>query len=419
MPPDVAPTPPTTDLRSLLPLYLVVFVAFIGYALMGTFFVPMLMHDHGFLPSDTTTSRRTLVLGALLAAYPLGQFFGSPVLGALSDRYGRKPVLLASLAVSTLCYGAVALAISRRSLWLLGLACLVGGLAESNVAIAQGAVADVARPEERGRLFGYIYTVISCAYISGPLVGGQLVSQAGFAAPFWIVAGLLALTLAWIWAAFRETHAPDAARPLDYRAAITNLRTVFTDRPLRRLYLVNFVLYLTIYGFFRVILMYMADEWRMSVEQVTMYYSYLAAMSLIASFFCTAPLLRVLGPKTAAIGSAVLSGLLMMTIVLPASPSSLWLTAGPTSLVVTVTLSACAALLSNAASTDRQGQVMGNNQALQVGAEAIGAALGGALAAVLVPLPLVIYGALLILGGLMLVPARPTLLDTAVSPTGA
>jgi MFS family permease len=95
------------------------------------------MHDRGgFLAGDASTARRTLAAGLLLAAYPLGQFFGAPVLGALSDRHRRKPVLLTSLAVSALCYLGIALAIADRSLALLGLAGLIAGLAESNIAIA-------------------------------------------------------------------------------------------------------------------------------------------------------------------------------------------------------------------------------------------------------------------------------------------
>jgi DHA1 family tetracycline resistance protein-like MFS transporter len=93
------PSPRSTDIRPLLPIYLVIFVAFIGYAMMVNFFVPLLMHDHGFLSPTASTAQRTTAVGILLAIYPLGQFFGSPILGALSDRYGRKPILLASLAV--------------------------------------------------------------------------------------------------------------------------------------------------------------------------------------------------------------------------------------------------------------------------------------------------------------------------------
>lgn len=408
------PLPRSTDIRPLVPIYLVIFVAFIGYAMMVNFFVPLLMHNHGFLSPTASKAQRTTAVGILLAIYPLGQFFGSPILGALSDRYGRKPILLTSLASAVVCYAIIALAIRKRDPILLGFACLIGGLSESNIAIAQSAVADVAQPQDRGRLFGYIYTACSLGWVSGPLVGGQVVLHAGFSAPFWGVVALLMLAFVWTLIAFRETHPADTARPLDYLSAMMNLTAVFTDRPIRRLYLVNFIFYLTIFGFFRVILIYMADKWHMLAHQSGIYYSYFSAMSLVSSLFVVGPLLRRFELKSIAITSAVLTGVLMGVVVLPQSRYFLLLTAGPCCFISTFTLASCATLLSNSVEPKRQGSVMGNNQALQVGAEAAGALVGGLLAAIVVPLPLFAFGALLLVGGLMLVPVRPPIVPGAV-----
>ena len=79
-----------TDLHPLMPLYLVIFIGFIGYSMMVTLFVPMLMYDHAFFGGEVSRAAKTTTIGVLLALYPLGQFIGSPVIGALSDRFGRK-----------------------------------------------------------------------------------------------------------------------------------------------------------------------------------------------------------------------------------------------------------------------------------------------------------------------------------------
>jgi MFS family permease len=82
-------------LARLLPLYAVIFVGFAGYSLMITVFTPMLLRsDSPFIPAGYPMHTRTIALGILLCLYPLGQFLGSPILGGLSDRFGRKPVLL-------------------------------------------------------------------------------------------------------------------------------------------------------------------------------------------------------------------------------------------------------------------------------------------------------------------------------------
>ena len=400
------------NLRPLLPLYLVIFIGFCGYSLMITLFIPMLMGENGFLGTDTTANQRSLVLGILLAIYPLGQFLGSPVLGAFSDRYGRKPVLMISLLVSIGAYALVSLGIEWRSLSLLAIGCLIGGLAESNIAIAQSAISDVTEPDQRPRLFAWIYSCCSLGYIAGPVFGGQLALHLGWSLPFWLMVPLLALTLLWIRVSFRETHEPEKDKRFDVFAALTNLRTIFTDRPIRQLYLINFLIYLGLFGYFRMVLVYMTDRWNTTVDQTTLIYSGLAVISAISSFGLIAPLTRQVGLNRVAVGAALLAGVTMISIPFPAGLSSIWITGGLTTLIGTLALAACPTVLANAVSAERQGRVMGNNQALQVGAESLSAAIGGALAGILIPLPLFAFGILLIGAGLLLAfSGRTTVVD--------
>lgn len=127
----------------MLPLYAVVFAGFVGYSLMITVFTPMIMSNHNFLlGADEPMSRRVILLGILLCLYPLGQSVGSPVLGALSDRFGRKPVLMISLSFTTACYALIGIALHLQSFVLLAVASLLAGLGEANVVVAQSAIAD-------------------------------------------------------------------------------------------------------------------------------------------------------------------------------------------------------------------------------------------------------------------------------------
>jgi len=220
-------------LHRLLPLYVVVFMGFIGYSLMITVFTPMLLRsDRAMLPAGTALSTRTILLGVLLCLYPLGQFVGSPILGSLSDRFGRRPILLISLAATTACYVLISLAITVNSLALLAIASIIAGLAEANIVTAQSAIADVIPPEQRNRYFGYIYMAVSLAYIIGPLGGGKLtdsnlVPWFSDATPFWAVFILLALTLLAVLLGFRETKAPAGRRlpakawPASWRSSAT------------------------------------------------------------------------------------------------------------------------------------------------------------------------------------------------------
>ena len=96
-------------------------------------------------------------------------------------------------------------------------------------------------------------------------------------------------------------------------------------------------------------------------------------------------------------------GLLMIIIVIPKSEISYWFTAGPAAFITVMAIAACGTYLSTLVGGDRQGRVLGNNLALQVGAESLSALLGGFLAAILIPLPLITYGIVAVIGGLLLI----------------
>jgi predicted MFS family arabinose efflux permease len=147
----------------------------------------------------------------------------------------------------------------------------------------------------------------------------------------------------------------------------------------------------------------MVDKWSFDVGKVTFYYAYLAVLGTIANLFIYQPLSRKFSLKTFITLTAVAGGLFVASIVVPDSETSYWFTAGPATIFLVMTMAACSAYLSGLVSGERQGRVLGNNLALQVGAESLSAALGGLLAAALIPLPLLTYGLAAVLGGLLLI----------------
>ena len=405
---DAKKVKPPALVLSLLPLYIVIFVGFVGYSLMITVFTPMLMGNHHlFVGASATPRSRIVLLSFLLCLYPLGQFAGSPVLGSLSDRFGRKPILLISLTVTTACYALIALALTIRSFALLTVACLVAGTAEANVVTAQSAIADVVKPEERGRFFGYIYMSASAAYIIGPLVGGKLADpQLGRwfddATPFWVVLLLLVITTAATAAIFRETNPPATRRAVSLTQAFTNLKGVVLDTRLRGIYWLNFLLYFAIFGFFRCYPMYLVGHFHLGVSRTSEFIAWVGVPIVIANLWLTGVLAARFDTKTLTIGSAALTGIFMMSVVLFRPIQTLWVTLFLTAAALSLCLPSCATLLSRAAADAEQGRVMGNNQALQVGAESLSAFIGGLLASVMVDLPLILLGLLAIAAAMLL-----------------
>jgi MFS transporter, DHA1 family, tetracycline resistance protein len=151
-----------------------------------------------------------VVTGILMASFSAAQFVFSPILGRLSDRVGRKPVILASLFGSALSAFVGAFA---TSLVLLFVSRIVNGASGSSVAVAMGAVGDIAEPEDRPRLIGLMSAAFGIGFVIGPAIGA-LAAFGGDRLP-WIVSGAIALINAVVaWVRLPETHGRSQRAPL-------------------------------------------------------------------------------------------------------------------------------------------------------------------------------------------------------------
>ena len=142
-------------------------------------------------------------------------FFASPVLGNLSDRFGRRRVLLLSLGGLAADY--VLLTVVHTLPWLF-IARALSGIFGGSFAAAQAAIADVTRPEERARNFGFVGAAFGVGFIVGPVIGGFL-GEIGPRAPFVAAAVLAAANMLYGYFIFPETLAPERRRPFDWRRA--------------------------------------------------------------------------------------------------------------------------------------------------------------------------------------------------------
>lgn len=127
------------------------------------------------------------LIAAAMGAYPIAQFFAGPILGILSDRYGRRPLLIFSLAGTVIAFLGFAFA---ANIWILFLARLVDGISGGNVSIAQAYMADITSKEKRTEGMGIISGALSLGFVFGPVIGG-LFGQYGVMLPS-IIAAILA-----------------------------------------------------------------------------------------------------------------------------------------------------------------------------------------------------------------------------------
>lgn len=150
--------------------------------------------------------------GLLTAVYALMQFLFAPMLGLLSDRYGRRPVLLVSLAAAAIDYAVMA---TTPWLALIYVGRIVAGVAAANMAVASAYVADVSAPDERGRRFGWMSACFGLGFVAGPAIGGVL-GEMSVRAPFWAAVALNGLNFAMAFLFLPETRTGETRR-LDWK----------------------------------------------------------------------------------------------------------------------------------------------------------------------------------------------------------
>lgn len=199
-------------MKALIPVLMAVVLDLLGFGIV----IPLLTfyaEEYGAGPVAVTL---------LMAVYSLAQFLMAPVWGALSDRYGRRPIMLFSIAMATVCLAGFAWA---ESLALLFVFRGLHGAAAANISTAQACVADVTTPENRAKGMGLIGAAFGFGFTVGPFIGGEL-SVHGLAAPIWFAAGLSAINLflAFIW--LKETRNPDTTRPERSISPATFIRVV-------------------------------------------------------------------------------------------------------------------------------------------------------------------------------------------------
>ena len=394
----------TNKIGKLLPLYVVIFLSFFGYALTISLFIPMLMDKHTvFLSAQTTSSTRALLSGLLLAMYPLGQFLGAPIIGQLSDHFGRKSVLIISLILCITGFSFIGFSIHQNYVLLLFISCIFTGLCESNMAISQSIISDLTDdPTEKTKLIGYAFSACSLGYVMGPLIGGPSAHYLGYSTPFFLTSAAIILLVLWIKHSFHDHYKPAPNLKINIWQAVFALKTLFTHKRVRKIYLINFLIFFAVQGLYRVVPLYIVDTWHPTLMLYTYIIAYVSVLCLLANIFLIGPLTKYFSIKNLLALLLVSGAIFIFSIIIAPHLHWIWLTYGLAVIPTVMALTTCTTWLSNKVSADQQGQVLGNNQALLVLGEATSAAIGGAIAAISIPLPTIMMGFILLICALFI-----------------
>ncbi len=230
-------------------IFLTVFVDLIGFGLLIPV-IPLLLanprSEYFLLPPDFTVQQGYILLGFLTAIYPLGQFFATPILGELSDKFGRKPVIVLSLIGTCISYLIFAFGVVTKNLPLLFLSRGFAGIFGGNISVNQAAIADFTPPKDRVKNFGLIGAAFGLGFILGPYIGGKLSDPSiysGFSAvtPFLFAAALSFVNVLSVLLFFPETNVlKNLEKKINWGRSILNIVHAYGMRKLRPLFATNF-----------------------------------------------------------------------------------------------------------------------------------------------------------------------------------
>jgi DHA1 family tetracycline resistance protein-like MFS transporter len=267
----------------LLPILGITFIDILGFSILIPL-MPFYVQRFGASP---------FIIGVLFSTFALCQLIAGPVWGNVSDRIGRKAVLIVSQVGATIGWTMLAFA---PSLPIVFLARIIEGLSGGNISITQSYVADVVEPEKRARAYAYIGAAFSAGMIFGPAAGGYLAHHYGFAVPFLLAAGLQLLTLVVTIVALPESRAVGEERATaTFASTIGALRNPVIAPVLWQ----KLVYSLGLYGWFAALTLVLQRQLGLREDTVSYFFAAFAVISIVMQIFVVGRLTDGVGDRRA------------------------------------------------------------------------------------------------------------------------
>jgi MFS transporter, DHA1 family, tetracycline resistance protein len=368
-------------------ILIIVFLGFLGTSMPYLIFPALFLNPaYSIFPASWSHSSHALFLGVTLAAYPLGQFIGSPILGAMSDDCGRKRILTISLLITAFFNLLTGLAIEWQHLSLLIFSRFAAGLMEGNVAIARAMAADL-KTLAKHNTFGKINAASSIAYLVGPLVGGlmadqKLIKSFTTSTPFYAITILFIFLSALTVLILKNTPPPPQLQVRTFWQRINFIKrmsVLFTNRHLKFLMLISTLFTLAVDVFYEFGPIYLTVKWTLGPADLIIYNSLLCVGLAIGNGWLVTLCSLHLPHHKAILGGMGCFALFLLATTLTTSTFfmlSLFILLG---LVIGVSVTLVTVKISDTAADTIQGEVLGVQLSLRVLGDVFICLFGGAL----------------------------------------
>ncbi len=396
--------------RALATLFFTIFLDMLGLGMIIPI-MPFLFTDptspHYMLGAGVSLHTGYVLMGIILSLFSLGMFVSSPIMGEFSDKYGRKKLLLLSISGNAIGYSLFAFGILLRSVPLIIFARVVNGIASGSIVVAQAAIADSTKPEDRAKNFGLIGAAFGLGMIFGPFIGGRLVDSSivswfSTTTPFFFAASLALVNVSFIVFFFRETNRHiDRTRKLTLLKAVRNIEKAISLKTIRPLFITNFLFqggftfYMTFSGVF------FLTRFGFTEANIGNYFAYIGMWIIFTQIVVTRFVARYFAEKSVLQNTIFIVSVAIFTITTLHDSWWLYVVAPFMAFAMGLTQANMMALISRSADATVQGEILGINGSVSALANTLPPLLAGILAASFAPeAPLVLAAFVIALSGL-------------------
>lgn len=380
----------------LATLFFPIFLDFFNLGLIYPLFTSLVFEGNGDLIALSSSEfQKNALFGFLIAAFPFGQFLGAPVIGHLSDQYGRRKLLLISLIGTVLTLFICALGVIFSNLYILFLGRFFGGLMAGNMTLAYASLADFSSQEEKVKNFALIPLATGLGFAGGPYLAGILAnpethSLAGPALPLLFATMLAMINLMLVFWKFPETSLMRQKGKVieSFILSVTRLGKAFQQASLRPYLSILFLMISSDLVFIQFVGPFAIDRFGFNVTEVGYLYANIGIAISLGHIFLTRQLANRCSSEQALLWSLFCLAILIAMLLLTNHAVVLHVLAFLIMLACAVAYTNAMTLVSNQADKEQQGEVMGVAVSIQSCAEFLPATLLGLIAFISQALPL-------------------------------
>jgi len=393
-------------------LVMVALLDFIGMGMVVAIFPHIIISNAvSLFPADWQPQQKIAMLGVFLGIYPLGQFFGASLLGKLSDIYGRRKIMLITVAGTALAFATSAYAIFCADAMMLLIGRLAAGMMAGNVAIAQASMADISTPGNKTKNLSMIQTALGLAWVVGPPAGGWLTTfrvaqYSGYITPFAVMAVIFSLLFIYTLVAYPDTLKKHTQEKLNIFSGLSQIAKAYSHGDLKGPFII-WTIFVAGWVLFEAFLpAYLLDIYHFNAFQTGSFLASMGATYALFQYFVVRNVAKKAKPDSMVRYSLIITAFAVLAIVTVQSPVLLHILITLFVTAIGFALTGLISGLSSLVPENEQGEIMGSVSSIQALATLLVMLVGGSLDATNVKVT-VVGGGLLLLASWLLFVIRP------------